>query len=94
MIRHIVMWKFRAGTKSEQEEFLTRLAALQGEIPALLNSRIERNIGEDSNADAVLIADFADLEALKRYKEDPRHMAVSALCLSIRESRTCVDFTL
>ena len=34
------------------------------------------------------------LEALERYKKDPRHVAVSQLCKSIRESRGAVDFEL
>ena len=33
-----------------------------------------------------------DLEALERYKKDPRHVAVSTLCKSIREARGAVDF--
>ena len=30
MIRHIVMWKFRPGTETEQERFLDGLRGLQG----------------------------------------------------------------
>ena len=33
MIRHIVMWKFREGTEEKADEFLTKLAALDGVIP-------------------------------------------------------------
>ena len=32
----------------------------------------------DGNADAVLIADFADVEAFYRYAQDPVHLAVIA----------------
>ena len=35
MIRHIVMWKFREGTEKKADEFLTKLAALDGVIPAM-----------------------------------------------------------
>ena len=91
MIRHIVMWKFRLGTEAEQEQFLSGLAALQGVIPELLKSEVARNIGE-GNYDAVLVSEFESLEALDRYKNDPRHTAVSALCKSIREDRVAVDY--
>lgn len=91
MIRHIVMWKFRPGTEAEQEQFLSGLAALQGVIPELLKSEVARNIGE-GNYDAVLVSEFESLEALDRYKNDPRHKAVSALCKSIREDRVAVDY--
>ena len=49
-------------------------------------------IRDRNNYDACLIADFDDLEALERYKKDPRHVAVSTLCKSIREARGAVDF--
>ena len=91
MIRHIVMWKFRPGTEGEQEQFLTGLAALQGVIPELQKSEVGRNVGE-GNYDAVLVSEFESLEALDRYKNDPRHKAVSALCKSIRTDRVAVDY--
>ena len=91
MIRHIVMWKFRPGTDTEQEQFLTGLRNLQGVIPQLLRSEVAVNVGED-NYDAVLVSEFESLEALDAYKNDPRHKAVSALCKSIREDRVAVDY--
>ena len=93
MIRHIVMWKFRPGTEAEQKQFLDGLRSLQGVIPQLLKSEVAVNVGE-GNYDAALISDFDSLEDLARYKADPRHRAVSALCQSIRESRAAVDYEL
>lgn len=72
MIRHIVLWKFRPGTETEREQFLSGLAALQGVIPELKASQVVRNVGE-GNYDAALISDFDSLEDLARYKADPRH---------------------
>ena len=91
MIRHIVMWKFRPGTEKEQEEFLTGLLNLQGVIPQLLKSEVAVNVAP-GNYDAVLVSEFASLEDLDAYKNDPRHKAVSALCKSIREDRVAVDY--
>ena len=91
MIRHIVMWKFRPGTEKEQEEFLTGLRNLQGVIPQLLKSEVAVNVAP-GNYDAVLVSEFASLEDLDAYKNDPRHKAVSALCKSIREDRVAVDY--
>lgn len=90
MIRHIVMWRFRPGTEAEQERFLTGLRGLQGVIPELLRSEVAVSVGTD-NYDAVLVSEFESLETLERYKNDPRHKAVSALCKSIREDRVAVD---
>lgn len=91
MIRHIVMWRFRPGTEAEQERFLTGLRGLQGVIPELLRSEVAVSVGSD-NYDAVLVSEFESLETLERYKNDPRHKAVSALCRSIREDRVAVDY--
>ena len=91
MIRHVVMWKFRPDTNAQQDAFLDALQNLQGVIPQLLRCEVGSNV-KDGNYDAVLIADFASLDALAQYQQDPRHQAVSALCQEIRESRTAVDF--
>ena len=91
MIRHIVMWKFRPGTKAEQERFLEGLRGLQGVIPQLRASQVARSVGAD-NYDAVLVSEFDSLEDLETYKQDPRHVAVSALCKSIRTDRVAVDY--
>ena len=91
MIRHIVMWKFRAGTEHEQVQFLEGLRGLQGVIPQLIRSEVAVNIGND-DYDAVLVSEFESLEALELYKNDPRHKAVAAMCQPIRESRAAVDY--
>ena len=91
MIRHIVMWKFRPGTETEQEQFLNGLRSLQGVVPELLRSEVARNAAP-GNYDAVLVSEFESLDALEAYKNDPRHKKVSALCRSIREDRAAVDY--
>lgn len=91
MIRHIVMWKFRPGTETEQTRFLEGLRSLQGVIPQLLSSEVAVNVGA-GNYDAVLVSEFAGLAELEVYKHDPRHLAVSALCKSIRTDRVAVDY--
>ena len=94
MIRHIVMWKFREGTEREQEEFLTRLAGLYGVIPQIRSSQVSRNVGPESNYDAVLCAEFDNMADVAAYRDDPRHKAVSALCKAIRTDRAAVDYEL
>ena len=86
MIRHVIMWKFREGEEENMHRFLN------GVIPEIRRMEVGVNVLEKNNYDACLIADFDDLEALERYKKDPRHVAVSTLCKSIREARGAVDF--
>ncbi len=93
MIRHIVMWKFRPGTERERDEFLAGLRGLQGVIPQLLRCEVALS-AVPGNYDAVLVSEFASLEDLDAYKNDPRHKAVSAMCRAIRTDRAAVDYEL
>lgn len=90
MIRHIVMWKFRED--ADPTEFLTGLAALEGQIPQIRHMEIHRSTVQKADYDAILISDFDSLEDVDTYKKDPRHVAVSNLCKSIRIARSAIDF--
>lgn len=92
MIRHVIMWKFRAGEAESMHKFLDGLKALDGVIPEIRRMEVGVNVLDKNNCDACLIADFDDLASLERYKNDPRHVAVSELCKSIREARYAADF--
>lgn len=91
MIRHVVLWKFKEGCQAQAEEFLTRLAALKGEIPLIRAMSVERSAVPGSAYDAMLISEFDTLEDVERYKNDPRHLAVSDLCKTIRTERCAID---
>ncbi len=90
MIKHIVMWKFLPGKEKEAKEFLAGLRGLYGVIPQIREQEIGVNI-LPGNYDAVLVSLFDSPEDLAAYKSDPRHVAVSALCKSIRADRVAVD---
>ena len=92
MVRHVIMWKFKEDEQEAMREFLAGLQALDGVIPEILRMEISINCREGNNYDACLIADFADFDALERYKNDPRHQAVSRLCKRIRTARGAVDY--
>ena len=91
MIRHVIMWKFREGEEENMHRFLNGLKALDGVIPQLKKSEVARNIGKD-NYDAVLVSEFETMDDLNAYKVDPRHVAVSDICKSIRADRVAVDY--
>ena len=92
MVRHVVMWKFKEGERENMERFLAGLNGLKGQIPELVDMETGIDWGGEGNYDAVLIATFRSREDLDRYQKDPRHVAVSSLCKSIRTSRVAVDF--
>ena len=58
MIRHVIMWKFRAGEEENMNAFLNGLKALDGVIPEIRRMEVGVNVLEKNNYDACLIADF------------------------------------
>ena len=93
MIRHVVMWKFRPECRKEAEEFVQKLCALKEELPMIRALRVDWDAsGKADHYDAMLTSDFDSAEDLAAYLSDPRHLAVSALCKAIRESRASVDY--
>lgn len=91
MIKHVVMWKFKEGTEKEMNAFLDGLRGLYGVIPQIRSQEVGVNVLA-GNYDAVLISTFDSLSDLEAYKNDPRHVAVAALCKEIRTDRVAVDF--
>lgn len=92
MIKHIVMWKFKDGEEENMHKFLDGLMALKDQIEVVKNMEVGVSINSKNNYDAVLISEFETMEDLEKYKNDPRHVKVSALCKSIRTERGAVDY--
>lgn len=92
MIKHVIMWKFREGEEENMHKFIDGLRALKGVIPEILELEVGVDYGGTGHYDAVLISTFESREALDTYKKDPRHVAVSNLCKSIRTDRIAVDY--
>ena len=98
MIKHIVMWKFKAEAEGQtrqqnMDQLAESLLALRPIIPELESMEIGQDLGIGREPyDMVLITTFADEEALARYQHHPAHQAVSGFCAKIREERTTVDF--
>ena len=92
MIRHVVMWKFKEGTEQQTKAFLKALAALKGVIPEVLDMEIGVSAVAGNSHGVVLRVDFEDEAAMKRYKVDPRHVAVAAMCHEIALERADVDY--
>lgn len=101
MIRHIVMFKFfeeaNGHTKAENvAEAKRMLEALQGVVPTLLSSNVYTGAeaAAEGNYDLVLVADYADMDALNEYIVHPEHKKVGEFMRLVRESRACIDFEL
>ncbi len=92
MIRHVVMWKFKEGEQENMHKFLRDLKALDGVIPEIKKMEVFVSCKAGNDYDACLMADFEDIDAMLRYRDDPRHVAVASFCKTIRETRGAIDF--
>lgn len=99
MIRHIVMFKFKDFAEGSDKATNLQIAkeklqALQGVCPTLLRSMVKLGAegSDETNYDLVLIAEYANMEALNAYIVHPAHQKVGEFMRAVRESRACIDF--
>jgi hypothetical protein len=78
MIRHVVTFTWSDAADGERREaILAALRRLRQDVGGMTSLVVAADAGlSDGNADAVLIADFPDVEAFYRYAQDPVHLAV------------------
>lgn len=80
MIRHVVLFTWSEGV--DERRRTTTVEALRG-LEQTVGGMTSLTLAEDAglsegNAQTVLIADFPDVEAYRRYAGDPVHLAVIA----------------
>ncbi len=92
MIKHVVMWKFKENEEENMKKFLKGLNDLKQIIPEIKNMETGININPKNEYDAILISEFETMEDLEKYKNNPEHVKVSALCKEIRVERQAIDY--
>lgn len=97
MINHIVLFKLHDGlTAAARESMLESLKeqfeALAGVVPSLRSIEVGLNVNPDEKYHLALEATFDDLEGLRAYASDARHLAVSCQMREYLELRACVDY--
>ena len=92
MIKHIVMWKFKDNEEENMKIFLDGLNKLKEIIPEIKSMETGININPKNEYDASLISEFETMEDLEKYKNNPEHIKVSALCKKIRIDRQAIDY--
>ena len=66
---------------------------MKDEIPSLIDIEVGVNFSESNEAyDVVLIATFENIEALRRYEQDPFHLTVKNFVEGQYENRAVVDY--
>lgn len=80
MIRHVVIFTWSAAADAHRREAIVEaLRRLRQDVGGMDSLVVAEDAGlVDGNGDAVLIADFPDVEAFHRYAQDQVHLAVLA----------------
>ena len=98
MDKHIILWQLK-DELSEEEKAQVRadikagLEGLKGQIPGLLEIKVQTEFLDSSNADLMLDSAFVDESALKGYAVHPAHVAVAdGVVRPNTKSRVCIDF--
>jgi hypothetical protein len=94
VIRHVVFFKFRPDVAAtERDAALDALARLPGVIEGIESFEVGRDVLHQARSwDAVLVATYADLDALGAYQRDDAHVAASERLRSLCESIGSVDY--
>lgn len=96
MIRHIVMFRWKdTFTEEIRSQWIAGLKKLQGNIPGLLALEHGQDVlHTDKSWDHVIIADFADGEALAVYNTHPLHEAIKPFSLPNVQDLAYVDLNI
>jgi hypothetical protein len=95
MIRHVVMFTWKAGTTDEQQG---RVQAELRALSPLMSGLRSYTCGPDAglvpgNFDFAVVADFEDAASYLAYRDHPAHRAVIDECITpIRQDRSSIQF--
>lgn len=98
MVKHIILWNLKETySDSEKDEIKKNikreLEGLKGEIPGLIDIKVQTERLPSSTADLMLDSTFESAEALKGYSVNPAHVkAADTFVRPHTERRACLDF--
>ena len=98
MVKHVILWVLKEEIQGEEKEKIKAeikegLEGLKGQIPGLIDIKVNINPLPSSNCDVMLDSSFEDEEALKGYAVNPKHVAVAdGKVRPYTTSRVCMDY--
>ncbi|MDY2698534.1 MAG: Dabb family protein [Lachnospiraceae bacterium] len=98
MVKHVILWTLKDEYSVEEKENIKLgikegLEGLAGQIPGLIDIKVNINGLSSSNADLMLDSTFESEEALKEYSVHPAHVAVAdGKVRPFTATRTCLDY--
>ena len=100
MVKHIILWTLKEDlggkSKAEVKDGIKKgLEGLMGEIPGMIEIKVNIEPLDSSNAEVMLDSTFESAEALKGYSVHPKHVAVADnFVRPYNATRTCMDYKL
>jgi len=98
MVKHIILWQLKDELVGEEKESVkagikSGLEGLAGQIPGLIDIRVQTEGLASSNVDVMLDSTFVDENALKTYANHPAHVKVADNQVRpFTKTRACMDF--
>lgn len=98
MVKHVILWTLKEQDSAEKVQEIKAgikagLEGLKGQIPGLVDIKVNVNPLESSNCDVMLDSTFEDEASLKGYSVHPAHVEVANTKVRpFTASRTCMDY--
>ena len=98
MVKHVILWtlkeEFSDAEKAEIKKGIKEgLEGLKGQIPGMIDIKVNGEPLASSNCDVMLDSSFEDEAALKGYSGHPAHVAVAdSKVRPYTASRVCLDY--
>lgn len=98
MVKHIILWTLKSEFTEEEKKAVKAgvkegLEGLKGQIPGLIDIRVQTEGLPSSSAEMMLDATFENEESLKGYSVHPAHVAVANGKVRPNvATRSCLDF--
>lgn len=98
MVKHIILWQLKDDIQGAEKEAVKAgikngLESLSGQIPGLLDIRVQTEGLSSSNADVMLDSTFVDENTLKTYASHSAHVKVAdEKVRPYTKTRVCMDY--
>lgn len=98
MVKHVILWTLKEEYSIEEKDNIKKeikegLEGLKGQIPGLIEIRVNTCPLASSNCDLMLDSSFESADALLGYSTHPAHVAVANQKVRpFTSSRVCMDY--
>lgn len=98
MVKHVILWQLKDEFSEERKVEIRAgikagLEGLMGQIPGLVDIKVQTEFLPSSNVDVMLDSTFENEESLKVYAVHPAHVAVADKDVRpYTKSRACIDY--